>query len=149
MNKSLISALAALILVGAGCYGQTSAVNAPPSAAASQKFADQPYYQYSYLISSDTLSADAQAALSGFKMTRSVQPDGTTRIVLEAQLPGYQNQQYDLKPGEQLYFVEKILTDDDPVKGADIYPQDDQAVVVDAAGNVVREPSNWVKAPAK
>ncbi len=150
MKKIIIPALAVLALIGAGCYGPSPAGTGQQAAApASNKFADQPYYKNAYLISSDPLSADAKAALSGFKMTKTAQPDGTTRIILEANKPGYQSQQYDLKPGEQLYFVEQNLTDDDPVKDTDNYTQDDHAVVVDAAGNVVQGLSDWVQVPAQ
>lgn len=109
----------------------------------SQRFSDQPYYSSSYLISSEPLSADAQTALSGFQMSKNALPDGTTQITLKSLKPEYKDQQYTLKPGEQLYFVEKYLQDDQ--NNADYNMGDDSAVIVDAQGNVVQGPQGWAQ----
>jgi len=154
MKITVIVSLLAILLTGAGCVQQAASPQNPASKTsaaavvpASNKFVDQPYYQNTYLISADTLTPDAQSALSGFKMTKTSQPDGTVRITLEALKAGYQNQQYDLKPGEKLYLIESYLQDDDPVKSEDKKLIDDQAVVVDAEGNVIQGPANWNQAP--
>jgi len=155
MRKTFL-ALPLLLLIGAGCASTAVPPPAAPTgqpsaqgqaAPASAKFADQPYYQYSYLISGDTLTPDAQSALSGFQMTKTQQPDGVTDITLKAVKSGYRDQQYVLKPGEQLYFIERFLQDDDPVKNEDKNMKDDQGVVVDAQGNVVQGPADWTVAP--
>jgi hypothetical protein len=110
--------------------------------AASNKFSDQPYFNSSYLVSSDSLSPDAQQALSGFHLEKQTSPDGTTLISLKAQKPEYHDQQYNLKPGEQLYFIDKFLADD---SGGERMINDDTAVVVDSQGNVVEPPKDWSK----
>jgi hypothetical protein len=115
--------------------------NNSPAAAASLKFSDQTYYSYSYLISGDNLSADAQTALTGFTLNKQVLADGNTQIKLTATNPEYKDQQYILKPGEQLYFIEKFLGDDQGGKEGNIL--DDMAVVVDAQDNVVQAPVSW------
>lgn len=145
-------------LLAAGCSGaQTTSTtvnnqptaqspaqpNNPPPPAASNKFTDQPYYKMSYLISGDTLSADAKMALTGFSMDKKVQSDGTTQITLRAQKTEYHDQQYTLQKGDQLYFIEKFLGDDNNEGNEDKNMGDDQAVVVDSQGNVVNRPQGW------
>jgi len=145
--KKLLLALAAVLLVGAGCASTTAVApkgqKSQAEVAAGTKFVEQPYYQSSYLISGDSLGVEAQSAIAGFQMTKEPQPDGTTKITLKAVKAGYQDQQYVLKPGEQLYFVEKYLQDDDPVKNEEKNLKDDQGVIVDAQGNVVQGPVDW------
>lgn len=156
MKRTLIM-LPAILLLVAGCSYSSPTVpipttvppanpavsqeNNPPVAAASLKFSDQPYYSYSYLISGDNLSADAQTALAGFTLNKQVLADGNTQIKLTATESTYKDQQYTLKPGEQLYFIEKFLGDDQGDKEGNI--RDDMAVVVDNQGNVVQAPVSW------
>lgn len=153
--KNILLILPVVLLLAAGCSltsnvdlnSSNNQLNAPinsPSVTTdtvSQKFVDQPYYSYSYLISGDTLSADAQQALAGFTLTKKTLPDGTTQIDLKAQKAEYKDQQYILKSGEQLYFVEKFLADDRDNQENNIL--DDQAAVVDSQGNVVTAPTSW------
>jgi hypothetical protein len=122
---------------------QTAAQGTPAQPSASQKFTEQPYYNMSYLISGDTLSADAQTALTGFSMDKKTLPDGTTQITLTALEAGYHNQQYILHTGDQLYFIEKFLGDDDNEAKEDHNMGDDEAVVVDSQGNVIGQPAGW------
>ncbi|MFA6995079.1 MAG: hypothetical protein WC249_01570 [Patescibacteria group bacterium] len=153
--KNILFILPVVLLLAAGCsltsnVDLNSSNNQPntptnsPSVTTdtvSQKFVDQPYYSYSYLISGDTLSTDAQQALAGFALTKKALPDGTTQIDLKAQKAEYKDQQYILKSGEQLYFVEKFLADDQNNQENNIL--DDQAAVVDSQGNVVTAPISW------
>ena len=105
------------------------------------KFSDQTYAKNAYLISTDTLSADATKALSGFQMTKKNLPDGTIQIDLKALESQYHDQSYTLKSGEQLYFIDKFLGDDSGGKEGGI--GDDTAVIVDASGNVVQGQSGF------
>lgn len=114
----------------------------PSSSSAGNRFADQSYYNYSYLISGDALSTKAQQAVSGFQVTKQNMPDGTIQITLKALNPEYHDQQYTLKTGEQLYFIEMSLGDD-PSISEERNLRDDTAVVVDAQGNVVQEPRDF------
>lgn len=100
-----------------------------------QKLADQNYAQSAYLISSDTLSPNAQLALSGFQIDKKSMPNGITVITLKALNSSYSDQQYTLKPGEQLYFIEKTLVDDS--EGKEMNPNDDTAVIVNMNGDVI------------
>jgi len=157
--KKIVFLLPAVLLVSlAGCGASVSTTNTqgstpsvPPQTTqptgttntpSQQKFSDQPYASYSYLISGDTLSADAKSALSGFQMQKQHMADGSTQITLKALQPQYHDQQYTLKPGEQLYFIEKFLGDD-PNENEEHNLGDDSAVVVDAQGNVVQIPRDF------
>lgn len=148
MNKILLPTIFA-VLVLAGC-GNSNSANTPSSKTGSaltssqslpQKFADQPYATSAYLISSDPLSPAAQTAISGFQMTKQSNPDGTTLVTLKALEPQYHDQQYTLRPGDQLYFIDKFMADD--LQNKEVNPNDDAAVVVDSQGNIVEGPSNF------
>jgi hypothetical protein len=108
-----------------------------------QKFADQEYAKVSYLISGPTISADAQKAIVGFQLTKKALPDGMTEITLKSQKPEYHDQVYVLKAGEQLYFIEKFLQDDE--NGEEKNIMDDTAVVVGADGMVIAPPRDFSK----
>lgn len=116
---------------------------APSIAVAPQKLADQEYAKSAYLISGETLSSDAKLALTGFTMSQEKNADGTTTITLKAQKEEYHDQVYTLKPGEQLYFIEKFLRDDENNEEKNI--NDDTAVIVDAAGMIVEAPRDFSK----
>ena len=100
------------------------------------KLADSPMADKTYLISTASLSADTQKALTGFSVTSSASADGSTVYVLKATNPEYQDQSYMLKPGEQLYFVEASLGDD--AGDTDSNLRDDRAIVVDSTGTIIR-----------
>ncbi|MFA6105832.1 MAG: hypothetical protein WC725_04580 [Patescibacteria group bacterium] len=167
----LLGVAAATIILGAGCssapgYQDNAAINpvgdgyknqpiassptpSPaannPQTPASQKLSDQPYAQYAYLISSPTLSADAKLALTGFQMTKKANADGSIQFTLKALKTEYRDQVYTLQPGQQLYFIEKFLQDDDQEANEDKNIKDDLAVIVDKDGNVVGEPASFSK----
>jgi len=100
------------------------------------KLSDSPYANYAYLISGDTLSADAQTAITGFSMQKTANPDGTTTIALSSTNPEYQNQSYTLQSGQQLYFIERTLGDDSGNEDSNL--RDDMAIIVDANGYIVQ-----------
>jgi cell division protein YceG involved in septum cleavage len=107
------------------------------SAPVGQVFAGSDLAANAYLISSGTFDATTKKALSGFSVQTSTNPDGSMQIVLKAQNPEYHTQVYTVQPGEQLYFIEKILTDD-VAADTDKYPNDDSAVLVDPNGYIVQ-----------
>jgi len=146
--KKILLVLPAMLLILAGCGSPaaspsntdtSSSSSTQPSGA--QKFSDQSYYSNSYLVSGDNLSADAQRALAGFQLQKKSMPDGTTQITLKALEPAYHDQSYTLKPGEQLYFIDRNLGDD--AGGQENYIGEDSAAVVDAQGNVVQPPAGF------
>jgi hypothetical protein len=76
--------------------------------------------------------------MAGFAFTTSVMSDGSTQITLTAQNPYYKTQQYVVKPGYSLYFIEKNIKDDDPEKDTDTKTLDDTAILVDPQGYIVQ-----------
>jgi hypothetical protein len=151
-HKIIILAVLALFLA-AGCSNSSNNSNQTSSgvsqestttqASGGQKFIDQSYYKSSYLISGDTLSADAKNALTGFSMDKQTLADGSTQITLTAKKSGYHDQQYTLHSGDQLYFIEKFLGDDNTETNEEKNNMDDSAVVVNSQGNVVIGPTVW------
>jgi len=147
-----------VLFLGAGCASATPPVSSPPpvndntvtqapanAPAASDKFVDQPYYKNAYLISGPTMDAKTKEAVTGFDITKKALADGTTQYNLKALKSEYKDQVYTLKPGEQLYFIETFIGDDDIVKNEEKGMRDDMVVVVNADGNVVGSPAAWTK----
>lgn len=99
------------------------------------KLSDEPYADKTYLISSDTLSAQSQKAIAGFQIQKQSASDGGMNIALKAINPEYHDQQYHLRPGDKLYFIEANLGDDSGNKEYSL--SDDSAVVVDSNGYIV------------
>ena len=140
--------LAVFFLSGCGFASTSNTTSTPISTnnsqvktSSSQKLSDQPYFKNAYLISTDALSTDAKTALAGFKMSKQTMPDGTSKIDLKALEAQYHDQSYTLKNGEQLYFIDKFLADDQGNTEANI--GDDTAVIVDSQGNIVQPPSGF------
>jgi|SRR5579872_2480601 len=143
--KKILLVLPIVLLVAAACNSSSTSNSGASSSSggtsSAVKFSDQSYFKNAYLISSNTLSADAQKALTGFQMTKKTLADGSIQINLNALEANYHNQQYVLEPGQQLYFIEKFLGDDQAEK--DQTAADDSAVVVDSNGNVVQAPQGF------
>ena len=76
--------------------------------------------------------------MSGFMMITKTLPDSSTQIVLTAQELGYTSQQYIVKPGDTLYFIERNLQDDNPQEDSDANSHDDTAVLVDSQGYIAQ-----------
>lgn len=100
------------------------------------KLSDTRYWNYAYLISGDTLNEQAKIALSGFGREMKTLSDGSTEIILKAVSSDYSNQEYLLKKGEKLYFIETALSDDPQFKEYNL--GDDVAVKVDANGYILK-----------
>lgn len=118
----------------------TPAVPAVTSATTSvMKFKDQPYVQFAYEVDPNGLNAlspTLKLALSGFTLTAKKTINGSTVVSFKSINTEYHDQQYTLRPGDKLYFIEKNLKDDQD--GQEKYLQDDTAVVVDKDGNIVQ-----------
>ena len=97
-------------------------------------FSSTPYYPYSYLISSQPLSQQARAALSGFNMTTNLLTNGTRKITIMLQGTN-QSEVIMLKSGYSLYMIEATLGDDS--YNVDASLGDDGFVVVNQSGYVV------------
>ncbi len=102
-----------------------------------QLFADSPYKPYAYLISTDTVDTATQQALSGFKLVKQNNADGSQTISLKALESRYADQTYVVKPGEKLYFIETSLSDDPANRELSL--SDDTAILVNAQGYAVNQ----------
>ena len=101
------------------------------------KLSDTKYAKDSYLISAPALSAQALNAISGFNISRVVNPDGSLNIVLVALNSGYKDQTYHILSGQSLYFIETYAGDDSAPKGEGPSLMDDKAVIVDKDGYAI------------
>lgn len=119
-------------------YATPTQAMSSPTAAMKQKFSDSSNYQYAYKIFPGTLSATAKQALTGFAMTTKNMPDGSIQVTLTAQKPEYKTQQYIVKTGYSLYFIEMNLRDDNTAENEDMNLHDDSAVVVDSQGYIAQ-----------
>ena len=140
--KLLLAVIAVAVVLVLGYFvlgrsgGQAKISTKQPASLIGTKLADSPMADKSYLISTASLSADAQKALTGFSVTSSSSADGSVTYMLKATNPEYQDQSYTLKPGEQLYFVEVSLGDDSGDTDSNL--RDDRAIVVDSTGTIIR-----------
>jgi len=130
------------VLAKKGGANYTSSAQTPqPTAAATmnkQKFSDSSDYQYGYKIFPGVLSSSAKEAMAGFAFTTKAMPDGSTQITLTSQNKFYKTQQYVVKPGYSLYFIERMMGDDDSEKDTDARYTDDTAILVDPQGYIAQ-----------
>jgi hypothetical protein len=106
--------------------------------AALQKFSDSSEFQYSYKIFPGAISGESKQAMTGFVFTTKALSDGSTQVTLTSQNQFYKTQQYTVKPGYSLYFIERNIKDDDSQKDTDAMILDDSAILVDPQGNIAQ-----------
>ena len=113
----------------------------PPATSGNQngqvKFSTSPYAQFAYLVSGNTLSPEAQRALTGYELVKTKLPNGDAQITLRSTSFPVPDQIYTLTPGESLYFIDYVLGDD--TQPRDYSPNDDKAIVVDQNGYIVAQ----------
>jgi hypothetical protein len=125
-------------------YNMNYSSSAKPTMAAQvtsamkQKFSDSSDYQYAYKIFPGTISSSAKEAMAGFAFTTKVMSDSSTQITLTSQNPFYKTQQYTVKPGYSLYFIERMMGDDDSEKDTDAKYTDDTAILADPQGYIAK-----------
>ncbi len=113
-----------------------SATSAPAGVQNGQvKFSTSPYAQFAYLISGNTLSPEAQHALTGYELVKAKQANGDTQITLHPTSTFAKPQVYALTLGEKFYLVDSALGDDSLER--DYNPSDDKAIIVSRNGYVV------------
>ncbi len=100
------------------------------------KFSDSPLVSKAYLIYpvNGDLSTDAQKALTGWNVKTNPQNDGSTIVTLVPHEAEDIQQQFTVKTGYKLYFIEMTLVDDK--SGIDENRGDDIGVLVDQNGIV-------------
>lgn len=121
------------VLKSSGTTTIASSVNAVQGNS-SMLFSNQPYAQYSYLISGSNISQQAQYALAGFNMSTTTLPNGTTAVTLTV-IGTNVYKTIDLAKGYKLYIVEGTFGDEGYRFDSSL--SDDGFVVVDPNGYVV------------
>ena len=154
LGISLIVLLAiALIIVGIVLFsshsnstgnviaGSSTPIASPQNTSANMmKLSDSPYANYAYLISTNPLSSQAQEAITGFQLNTTSNSDGSTTYILTAIKQSYYNQSYTIQPGQNLYFIERSMGDDNVADNDDYNLGDDFAIVVDSNGYIIQGP---------
>ena len=100
------------------------------------KLMDTRYAKYSYLISNETLTNDAERALDGFRRNRTRVNASTVRITLIPEEPQYQRYSVLVRDDQKLYFIETSFGDDAPHRETQL--DDDAPVKVDSDGYLVQ-----------
>jgi len=139
--SAVIIVVAVLAILAFSMNGHAVNSNAADiSSAQKTLFSNSPYYSYAYQIFPGVLSADAQKAITGFNLDLKNNQDGSVTMTLNATNQEYQTQEYTMKPGEKLYFIERSLGDDSD--GDEHFLGDDKAVVVNSEGYIVQGPGS-------
>lgn len=93
-----------------------------------------PLMKYAYQIAPGSLSADAQKALVGWKIATAKAADGSIVVTLTPSDSDDQNQQYTVKTGQILYFIEQTPADDKADQDKDLNYRDDYGIITDESG---------------
>lgn len=93
-----------------------------------------PMAKFVHKIDPNNLSDDAKKATVGFAVTTQTQQNGTTVITLTPKDSDDQNQQYMLKAGQELYFIEMTPADDKKDADKDMNYRDDYGIITDNKG---------------
>ncbi|MDE1975288.1 MAG: hypothetical protein KGI49_02140 [Patescibacteria group bacterium] len=113
-----------------------TAPGAPLMKSTGQLFTDSQYASRSFLIFPGSPSAAAERALAGFDMQTKDLGGGVTQVSLVAKAGDYATQVYDVGPGQELFFVETSMGDDN--QSQDYAYGDDLGVVVDQNGYILQ-----------
>ena len=92
--------------------------------------------QYAYQIAPGAMSDSAKQKLTGFTIDAITNTDGSTTVTLTPKDSEDQHQQYTIKPGQLLYFIEQTPVDDKSDSATDSNYRDDYGVITDANGIV-------------
>lgn len=99
------------------------------------KLADSPVGQFAYKIAPGEISPETKKIMAGFgAVTSKPAADGSVVVTLTPKDSDDQNQQYTVKTGESLYFVETTPLDDQADMDKDFNYRDDYGIIVDQNG---------------
>lgn len=93
-----------------------------------------PLYKYTYKIAPGEIADSAKQALTGWTVTTNAKADGSTVVTLTPKDSDDQNQQYTIKSGQVLYFVEQTPADDKVDADKDLNYRDDYGIITDQNG---------------
>lgn len=95
-----------------------------------------PLFKYAYQIAPGDLSASAKQALTGWAVKSETQADGSLLVTLTPKDSDDQYQQYLVKTGQTLYFIEQTPSDDKADSDTDLNYRDDYGIIVDSSGAI-------------
>ena len=93
-----------------------------------------PIFKYAYQIAPGDLSASAKQALTGWSVKSETQSDCSLLVTLTPKDSDDQYQQYLVKTGQTLYFIEQTPSDDKADSDTDLNYRDDYGIIVDSGG---------------
>ncbi len=165
MNKNLVIGLLALIVVGESGYLAYRHFNKPPMMISQNQpgpgangspnqagpnarggrqmmlpkgtnFNSSPLKPYAYQIAPGTISDAVKKVLTGFTVDSVANADGSTTVTLTPKNSEDQHQQYTVKQGQTLFFIEQTPVDDNADSDTDMNYRDDYGIITDANGIV-------------
>ena len=149
MNKNIIiAAILSLVIIETGylIYRHTTksaiASNAPARGtkpvflSKGSNLTTSALKQYAYQIAPGVISDATKQKLTGFTITSVTNPDGSTSVSLTPKDSEDQHQQYTVKTGQMLYFIEQTPMDDKADSDRDLNYRDDYGIITDANGIV-------------
>lgn len=136
-NQFMKTSAAPVIINNSQSAGGSQPARTPPTPLTKGTvFSDSPIFKYAHQIAPGMLSDDAKTALNGFTMTQTTDAGGSLVVTLTPKESDDQKQEYSLKSGEKLYFVEMTTGDDQIDSATDNNLRDDYGVIVDSNGSV-------------
>lgn len=152
MIKNIVIGILAVALVAETGFGiwkwkqsrpeetaEKKVVQAPPRPSflsKGDKLADSPTAKVAYKIAPGDLDAQAKTALVGWTITSKIATDSSVVVSLVPKNSDDQAQQYTVRPGYSLYFVESTPVDDHADSDTDSNLRDDYGIIVDGNGVV-------------
>lgn len=93
-----------------------------------------PLFKYAYQIAPGDLSDSTKQALVGWTVSSKNQADGSLLVTLTPKDSSDQYQEYVIKSGQTLYFIEQTPSDDKQDQDQDLNYRDDYGIIVDSSG---------------
>lgn len=106
----------------------------PPLVGKGSKLTGSPLEPFAYKLAPGAIPSETTAKLVGFAVTTKTLSDGSEQVTLAPKDSEDQLQQYTVKPGESLYFIEMTPVDDKADSDKDLNYRDDYAIITDAQG---------------
>ena len=95
-----------------------------------------PLFQFAFQIAPGALSDASKKALIGWNIDSKTQVDGSIVVTLMPKDSDDQDQQYTIKAGQVLYFIEQTPADDKSDSDKDLNYRDDYGIVTDSSGAI-------------
>lgn len=110
--------------------------NRPTMLSKGGSLTNSPLKQFAYQIAPGAMSDTTKSVMTGFTVTSKSNADGSITVTLTPKDSEDQNQQYTIKSGQILYFIEQTPIDDKTDSDTDANYRDDYGLITDANGIV-------------